>query len=117
MPYSQTVDDSLRPHKEILHQLLQDPEKVDKNLVPAITWVMETRGEVCIDKKNASMRWVEDSKRSISTTIFVSAGGLSVIEQGEIANWIEVNICRGDRKMRERWLTKMTNAHANMLYL
>lgn len=101
----------------ILKALLDNPEKVDRNLVPAIGWVEATRGNVQIDKNNAPMAWVEASKRSISTAIFVSAGGLSVVEQGEIANWIEVNICHGDRKLRERWLTKVPNAHANTLYL
>lgn len=63
------------------------------------------------------MAWVEASKRNLATAVFVSAGGLSVVEQGEIANWIEVNICGGDRKLREYWLTKLPNAHANTLYL
>ncbi|KAF5324256.1 hypothetical protein D9619_011231 [Psilocybe cf. subviscida] len=116
-PYAEDVDDALKPHAKLLYQLLVNPEQVDKQHVPAINWVEATRNTVRITKANAPMGWVETSKRNLSTAIFVNVGGLSVDERAQIANWIEVNICKGDRHIREHWLTKLPHAHANTLYI
>ncbi|KAF5310768.1 hypothetical protein D9619_008108 [Psilocybe cf. subviscida] len=117
IPYTKDVDNALKPHAKLLYQLLVNPEQVDKQHVPAINWVEATRNTVRITKANAPMGWVETSKRNLSTAIFVNVGGLSVDERAQIANWIEVNICKSDRRIREHWLTKLPHAHANTLYI
>ncbi|KAF5319194.1 hypothetical protein D9619_008741 [Psilocybe cf. subviscida] len=117
IPYSPVVDDALRPHADLLYQLLVAPKDVDRQHVPAIGWVEETRNAVPISKENAPMAWVESSKRDLSTVLIVHTGGLSVVERAQVANWVEVNICKGDKHLRWDWLMKLPNAHALTLYL
>lgn len=117
IPYSQAVDDALKPHKQLLYQLLVAPNDVDKQLVPAIVWVETTCGTMRKTRENAPMDWVESSKRDLSMALFVSAGGLSVVERAQVANWLEVHICKGDKALRQDWLMKLPNAHAHTIYL
>ncbi|KAH9474264.1 hypothetical protein JR316_0013427 [Psilocybe cubensis] len=96
--YSTMVDSALSPARDILTELLLEPEKVDSALVPA-------------------KAWLEASQKDISKEIVAHTGPLTPIECAQIINWFEANVAMGDRSLRRFWTSLLPLAHAYTVYI
>ena len=91
IPYTNEVNQALRPHIGVLQRLLTAPNSLH----------YETSSKVIPAKK-----WLQDSNMDLSTSIVHHVGILSVIERAQISNWFETYIGRG-QEVRALWLGRL----------
>lgn len=97
--YSAEIDDALRPHLELLGNLLTNPKSVNSSLIPA---------------KAA----LEQAKRKLTDTwICQFVGNLTFTERSKIANWFETHVVKGDVSQRRKWMTSLAIVHAYTLLI
>ena len=96
IPYNDTINDVLTPWEPILKQLLDAPDTVDADKVPAKAWLEET---------------VKNKKRSINKELVPYVGSLSLTIRAQISNWVDVKIGQ-DKKKQRQWLRCLLIAHA-----
>ncbi|KAF8956009.1 hypothetical protein BDZ97DRAFT_1764147 [Flammula alnicola] len=98
IPFTTDIDNALLPSLDMLKKVLKKPENLDNRDIPA-------------------KAWLEDQKKSLTETIVPFVGGLSIAERAKIANWFEVRVCEGDKKLRQYWLGFLPIAHAHTIFL
>jgi len=90
----------LTPWEPILKRLLDAPDTVDADEVPAKAWLEETT------KK----------KRNINKELVPYVGSLPLTIRAQISNWFDAKIGR-DKKKRQQWLGRLPIAHAYTIYI
>ena len=103
IPYTNEVDQALKPHTGVLQRLLTTPNSSHH----------ETSGEITPAKK-----WLQDNHKpeDLGTSILHHVGTLSVIERAQISNWFDTHIGR-EKNVRALWLGRLAIAHAHTLFI
>jgi hypothetical protein len=91
----------LTPWEPILKQLLDAPDTVDADEVPAKAWLEET---------------AKNKKRNINKELVPYVGSLSLTIRAQISNWFDVKIGQ-DKKKQRQWLGRLPIAHAYTIYI
>lgn len=98
VPYTSEIDSILAPAKDILKQLLINPDKMGPRRIPAKAWIRKQR-------------------KSLTKAIVPFAASLTITERAMVANWFENVVCEGDQTVRRHWLGLLPIAHAHTVFL
>lgn len=89
------------PSAVILRQLLDAPDTVNSEDVPAKGWLEET---------------TKKRKKDIGKELVPHVGSLSLTVRAQISNWFDVKIGK-DKKNQHIWLGRLPIAHAHTIYI
>ncbi|KAH7875730.1 uncharacterized protein C8R40DRAFT_1250870 [Lentinula edodes] len=97
-PYTEEVNDALKPHLEFLKTLHCSPQDCSVEEVPAKVYV-------------------EKSKKPIHQCTIPFTGGLTIEDQARVANWFEKFVSQTPSISRSKWHSLLAHAHAITLFL
>ncbi|KAJ3903467.1 hypothetical protein F5879DRAFT_147757, partial [Lentinula edodes] len=97
-PYTEEVNDALKPHLEFLKTLHCSPQDCSVEEVPAKVYV-------------------EKSKKPVHQCTIPFTGGLTIEDQARVANWFEKFVSQTPSISRSKWHSLLAHAHAITLFL
>ena len=77
---------------------------------------MNAPNKVDGDEKIPAKTWLENQKKSLSTTVIPFTGNLTIEERGQISNWFNAHVPKASLQ-RRKWVGLLPLAHATTLFI